>query len=119
MSNQFIKPNLIPAWLRNRWSFVLLGFTLYLGVYLLWILFHNPADPSTLVIGDLANIPLSAFAAVSALRVVRNPLLNSATRRAWSILALAFASTMIGDSIWFYYEVILHTAPFPSAADVF
>ncbi len=119
MKNKPFNLNFIAPWLRNRWGLILLGFAVYLGIYLLWIIFHDPADPNTLAIADLAYIPLSAFATAGALRVARNPILDAAIRRAWSVMALGFASTVIADLVWFYYEVILQTTPFPSLADVF
>jgi diguanylate cyclase (GGDEF)-like protein len=38
---------------------------------------------------------------------------------AWFLFALAQFSTIIGDSLWMYFEQILHQQPFPSTADIF
>ena len=44
--------------------------------------------------------------------------LDAQTRRAWSIVAIAYFSYALGNALWFYYEAILQEAPSPSLADL-
>ncbi len=48
---------------------------------------------------------------------LRNPLLDSKTKRAWKIILVSFVFYAIGHNIWFYYSSILGIEPFPSLAD--
>jgi class 3 adenylate cyclase len=122
---------LIPVWLRNRWGIVCGAIGLYILLYAAWTRFHWGAtesfrlipswdvDRNFALISDLAYQPVSIFATVVAWRIAFNAALDSKLRRAWFILGLAVLAQTLGDTLWFYLEVILGQEPFPSAADIF
>jgi len=122
---------LIPVWLMNRGGIACGIFGLYILFYFAWTKFQWGAtesfrlipgwdvDRNFALISDLAYQPVSLFAVIVAWRIALNPGFESGLRRAWLILGLAVAAQTIGDTIWFYLEVILGEQPFPSLADAF
>jgi len=122
---------LIPTWLLNGWGFACGVMGVYIFLYILWTRFNWgatedfllipgwDADRNFAFISDLAYQPVSIFAVIVAWRIAWNAEFNHRLRRAWFILGLAVAAQTLGDTIWFYLEVILQEQPFPSAADFF
>ena len=122
---------LVPVWLLNPWGIVCEIVGLYILLYIAWTRFHWGAmesfrlipswdvDRNFALITDLAYQPVSLLATIVAWRIALNTALDSRLRRAWFILGLAVAAQTLGDSIWFYLEVILRQQPFPSIADIF
>lgn len=122
---------LIPAWLQNGKGLACGILGLYILFYIAWTRFHWGATeafrliPSWdaarnfALITDLAYQPVSLFAVVMAWRIAFNPAYEIRLRRAWFILGLAVAAQTLGDTTWFYLEVILQQQPFPSLADGF
>jgi len=122
---------LVPAWLLSRWGMVCGALGLYILFYVGWTQFHWGATESFrlipkwdvernfALISDLAYQPVSLFAVIVAWRIAFRRTFPSALRRAWFILGLAVAAQAIGDTSWFYLEVILQKQPFPSIADAF
>ncbi len=122
---------LVPVWLMNRRGIAsgLLG--LYILFYIAWTQFHWGAtetfrlisswdvDRNFALISDLAYQPVSIFAVIVAWRIAFLKNFTSKLRIAWFILGLAVAVQTLGDTIWFYLEVILQQQPFPSLADAF
>ena len=72
---------------------------------------------AVLVVDDLSQVLGAAFATVMTARcAVRT---RDGRRLAWSALAAGCACWLVGQSIWSWYELVLHdTTPFPSVADV-
>jgi class 3 adenylate cyclase len=122
---------LIPVWLMNRWGIACCVLGLYILFYIIWTKFHWGAtetfrlipswdiDRNFALISNLAYQPVSLFATIVAWRIARNSAFDSGLRRAWFILGLAVAAQTLGDTAWFYLEVILNQQPFPSVADIF
>jgi len=122
---------LIPTWLWNGWGMACGVMGVYIFLYILWTRFNWGATEDLLLIpgwdvdrnfafiSDLAYQPVSIFAVIVAWRIAWNAEFNHRLRRAWFILGLAVAAQTLGDTIWFYLEVLLQEQPFPSAADVF
>ncbi|MEP6894825.1 MAG: adenylate/guanylate cyclase domain-containing protein, partial [Chloroflexota bacterium] len=122
---------LVPVWLMNRWGVVCGVVGIYILLYIAWTQYHWGAtenfklisswsvDRNFALITDLAYQPVSLLATIIAWRIAFDKTLDSKLRRAWFILGLAVASQTIGDSLWFYLEVILGQQPFPSVADIF
>jgi|GEM_PF-2255827 len=122
---------LVPVWLLNRWGVASGVVGIYILLYIAWTRFHWgatesfglipswDADRNFALISDLAYQPVSLFATILAWRIAFNAALDSRLRRAWFILGLAVAAQTLGDTAWFYLEVILGQQPFPSVADVF
>jgi class 3 adenylate cyclase len=121
----------IPAWLRNGWGIACGAVGLYILLYLAWTKFQWGAtegfrlipawdvERNFALISNLAYQPVSILAVIVAWRIARNPGFGSGLRRAWFILGLAVAAQTVGDTLWFYLEVILNQQPFPSVADIF
>ena len=130
-NDKSILPKLIPVWLLNRWGIACGMIGLYILFYIAWTKFHWGAteafrlipswdvDRNFALISDLAYQPVSLFATIVAWRIARNPAFDSRLRRAWLILGLAVLAQTLGDTAWFYLEVILDQQPFPSIADFF
>ena len=126
-----ILPKLIPVWLLNRRGIACGLIGLYILIYIAWTQFHWGAtegfrlipgwdvDRNFALISNLAYQPVSLFATIVAWRIARNPAFDSRLRRAWFILGLAVLAQTLGDTAWFYLEVILGQQPFPSVADIF
>ena len=86
-------------------------------LYLGWQVFRWGGPDLELVIGDAAYIPLAVLVVAFSLRAARHAPTRP-SRRAWLVIALAFASYAFGDVAWFFLEAILGVSPFPSIADV-
>ena len=82
------------------------------------VLLLGPVEAyAVLVLDDLAQVLAAAFATATttwcALRT------RDSRRRAWTALAAGCGAWLVGQSIWSWYELVLHeTTPFPSVADV-
>ena len=103
---------------RGDWGTPLLaGAFLYFVAFVAWqVLGRSDADAVT-VVADAGFLPMSLVAAVLAWRVVLTRSIDRRTRRAWAFLGAAFALNLLGDVIWFLYEVVWGRSPFPSPAD--
>ena len=122
---------LVPIWLMNGRGIACGLFGLYILFYIAWTQFHWGAtetfrlipawdvERNFALITDLAYQPVSLFAVIVAWRIAFNPNFAPPLRRAWFILGLAVAMQTLGDTTWFYLEVILQQQPFPSLADGF
>jgi PAS domain S-box-containing protein len=106
------------AWLHDWGTSLTLGCGLYVLLYVLWSFFQWGGAQYKPLIADLGAQPINLAAAVLAWRTATHPLLDHQTRRAWRLLALAYLLYWLGDALWFVYEIILDTHPFPSWADV-
>src|SRR5689334_7639754 len=122
---------LVPVWLMNRRGIACGLFGLYILFYIAWTQFHWGAtetfrlipdwsvERNFALITDLAYQPVSLFAVIVAWRIAFNRNFAPALRWAWFVLGLAVAAQTLGDTTWFYLEVILQQQPFPSLADGF
>jgi class 3 adenylate cyclase len=121
----------VPVWLMNGWGIACRLFGLYILFYIAWTQFHWGAtetfrlipgwdvERNFALITDLAYQPVSLFAVIVSWRIAFNRDFAPALRRAWFVLGLAVAAQTLGDTTWFYLEVILGQQPFPSLADGF
>ena len=89
----------------------------YGALYLGWQVFRWGGPDLELIIADAAFIPLGVLGTAFALLAARRAR-NSAKRRAWIVIGVAFAAYLAGDVAWFWLEVVLETEPYPSVADV-
>ncbi len=104
----------------RRWAFVVAALAVigYLALYGAWLIFRWGGPDLEVAINDFAFLPLG-IAAVAFALVARARASSIGSRRAWLVLALAFAAFWLGDAIWFYLEVIAAgELPYPSLADV-
>ena len=121
----------VPVWLMNGRGLACGLIGLYILFYIAWTKFYWGAtegfrlipswdvERNFALITDLAYQPVSLLATIVAWRMALNRTFDSRLRRAWFILGLAVAAQTLGDSSWFYLEVVLGQQPFPSVADVF
>ncbi len=110
---------LLPGWLRNAWGVAGALAAGYVLLFLAWTHFHWGGEANVSLIADVAFLPLSLFASACAWRVAADRRFDPRLRRAWLILGLGIFSQFVADLIWFYLEVILKVAPYPSLADLF
>jgi signal transduction histidine kinase len=108
----------LPAWLEGKWGWLLAGTTVYCAVYVAWTFLHWGDEAWRLLIADAGYLPVSLLAAIACGSIWRDTNLDPALRRAWGFICLALFSNFVGDLLWFNYEVIQKTSPFPSWADL-
>lgn len=95
----------------------LLAVTSYYSLYLLYLIFRWGGDEYLDVVNDVALLPLGLAATWFPWRAAKPATLDHRTRRAWRSIGGAWLAYTIGNTIYLYYEVILHSSPFPSWAD--
>ncbi len=105
-------------WLRGPWGTVSIIATLYSLVHVVWTFTHWGGEEYQATISDIAFLPISLFAALAAFRIWTQPGVDHSTRLAWGLLGLGLLANFFGDLLWFYYEIILQSEPFPSWADL-
>ena len=101
----------------SRWVFYLLiGLTLInLGV-----IFFLPDSDYKVVLSDTLFIFLNCVTVLSLWLAARHSKkISGKYTKSWVILCLAQLLFTLGDLLWAYYEIIIKSAPFPSAADIF
>ena len=98
---------------------VIVGLAAYALGYAAWSLSGIGAPDLRILIGDLAFTPLDVVAVILAIQASRQPSLPVAARRAWALLAAAFAAYGIANAGWALFEVGLGIEPFPSWVDAF
>jgi diguanylate cyclase (GGDEF)-like protein len=108
---------LLRDWARDPGGIITYLLGLNTIVFVLWVLVHAGPPSFRAAVSDLVFIPTGVASVGLAWRAAKHPLLSPATRRAWILLGVAFAATLIGDALWAYYEVGLNASPFPSLAD--
>jgi PAS domain S-box-containing protein len=95
--------------------------TILLGVfaagYELWLSLGHSSSDYKAIFTDAAMLPVTLVMTALAWRVSRVLGLDLRVRRAWKILTLAFLAYFVGNSVWFYYEIILGVQPAVSWAD--
>ena len=90
---------------------------LYALAFVAWVVIAGGADHTSVVVSDVAFLPIGIATALMAWRAAAHRSLDRRTRRAWILFGLAFLSWWLGDVIWFWFEAIRLVQPFPSAAD--
>jgi diguanylate cyclase (GGDEF)-like protein len=98
-------------------GWVVLVAALYTATFVGWVIFAGGTDRTSTVISDAAFLPAGLAAGLVAWRAAAHPALDHATRKAWRLMGLAFFAWWFGDAVWFWFEVVRHTSPFPSLAD--
>lgn len=111
-------PILWRRWVRDRGSQAVIALVLILIVYLGWQVFGWGGPHHKELIGDIAFWPVNSIASVLAFRVARARSFTAQVRRAWMLIGLGLVAYLLGNFLQFYYETVLHTAPYPTFADV-
>jgi signal transduction histidine kinase/DNA-binding response OmpR family regulator len=83
----------------------------------IWFALRN--DPSGLsIFGDIGAVAVDCMAALCLFYAAGSSRkVNRRLYLSWMVLAIAQFSYVFGDTIWAYYELVLHESPFPSIAD--
>jgi diguanylate cyclase (GGDEF)-like protein len=108
----------LPAWnvlARGGIVFSTLGVI----VYTAWVLgghFDPAIEP---IVSSLGLIFLHFLTSTFSLSLAFNPNYSSRLQRGWLLIGLAVFCNGMGETLWFYFESIMHVDPFPSLADLF
>ncbi len=111
----FLKPCL--SWCRDWGGLLTLAAALYTAAFLGWLWLAGAPQEPVDVVADAIFIPMLPLAALLAWRAGRRFHLDKRTRAAWRVVALGLLLWGLGDNLWFLYEIVLHSDPFPSPAD--
>lgn len=95
------------SWLRDWGGLLTIGLALLVISYLPWLLFSGASAEHKTLITDLIQPLLSLGMTILAFRASRQQELDIRTRRAWTILAIAFFVYFAGNLLWLYYEVFV------------
>lgn len=104
-------------WIADRGSQAVLVLAVYLVMYLGWQVFGWGGADRKEMIGDISFWPVNTIASVLAFRVARTRAFTAQVRRAWFLIGLGLVAYLIGNFLQFYYETVLHEAPYPTFAD--
>ena len=97
--------NPAASWLRDWGGWLTIGLALVVISFLPWLLFSAASAEQKTLITDLVQPFLSLGMTILAFRASRQQALDSRTRRAWTILAIAFFVYFAANVTWFYYEI--------------
>ena len=100
----------------GTWFLILNG--LLLAAFVLWLPLQVPGEAQTTLLGDLAFLFFGVSMVTMTGRITRVQGIPPRVRRGWRLISLGCLSYLVGGVIWFYYEVVLGIAPFPSLADL-
>ncbi len=101
-----------------RWKGVLFESSLFLALYILWLVLRSPDSGSRLLIGNLAVFAPLLTAVVLTFKML--PRISSPSQRTWQFVGLALACWAIGSGIHTFYEGLLGVQlPNFSVADIF
>ncbi|MGH2705932.1 MAG: GGDEF domain-containing protein [Actinomycetota bacterium] len=87
------------------------------GAYMVWSFLPIGSENARTVISDAAVPSVMLIGAALALRAGAHRGLDPRTRRAWGRIAVAYLCWWSGEVLWFYFEVVRGSEPFPSLAD--
>jgi two-component system, cell cycle sensor histidine kinase and response regulator CckA len=87
------------------------------AAYWALILASAHSETTRTTIANTSVLPIGLLVIFLASRAGRHPALDRATRRAWMIIVAALCASWLGDVLWFVYETVLRTSPYPSWAD--
>ncbi len=87
--------------------------------YIIWSLSGKPDPGLETFSSSILLIFIFLLVFMLGLWIASNAQNDFRLRRGWLLLSVAALTYMIGESLWFYYESILHIDPFPSLADLF
>jgi PAS domain S-box-containing protein len=110
---------LLRRWARDWGGVLTILFGLWTVGYVLWLSFSGSNSDFKSLVTDAAMPAISLVMTVLAWRASRHEALDARVRRAWRIVAVAFSAYFLGNTVWFYYEIILGQQPAVSWADAF
>jgi diguanylate cyclase (GGDEF)-like protein len=83
-----------------------------------WLLLSPGTSETSLYVADLGPVALGAVATGAAAAAARGQRSDPRVARAWWFIALALALRTAADAVWSGLELVAHTSPFPSVADI-
>ncbi len=90
-----------------------------IALYSIWV-YALPYDPAVeAMLSSICLFVLSLLIFIFGLCIAANKEFAPSMRRAWIWIALSGLTNAIAEMLWFYYQSIVHTSPFPSLADAF
>lgn len=95
------------SWLREWGGLLTIGLALLVISYLSWLLFSGASPERKTLITDIVQPLINLGVAILAFRASRQPALDIRTRRAWTLLAVAFFVYFVANVVWFYYEIVV------------
>src|SRR5688500_11755719 len=102
---------LLRQWLGDWGGLLTIVFGLWAVGYVFWLSFSGSSSEYKTIVTDVAVLPVTLAMTALAWRASRHGALDARVRRAWKILAVAFFAYFLGNSIWFYYEIIIGEQP--------
>ncbi len=98
------------------WFLTILAATGLCAVYLLGVLLNWGDVGERSLYANLGMLPVGLAATLLAWSTAQGQS-DHRSKTAWRLLSLGFAGFFVGDFLYFYYQNIRGTTPFPSAAD--
>lgn len=98
-------PDLLSSSLRDWGGWLTIGLALMVISFLPWLLFSGASAERKSLITDLIEPCINLGMTILAFRASRQQTLDSKTRRAWTILTMAFLVYFVANLMWFYYEI--------------
>jgi diguanylate cyclase (GGDEF)-like protein/PAS domain S-box-containing protein len=95
----------------DRGFVVLLAAAAYTAVLVLWLGLGLGSDGLRVWLADVGILPITGVAVAFLWRAGREPGIGARTRRAWLILAAAFASYGLANLVWAVRQVMLGLEP--------
>jgi diguanylate cyclase (GGDEF)-like protein len=86
--------------------------------FIAWIVTANTNNDRALYVSDLAPAVLAGLASVTAARTAHSARSNRRSKLAWSFFAAGLAAWTAAELTWAWLELVKHTDPFPSVADI-
>lgn len=95
----------LRAWMSDWGGRITIVLGLFFVSYVLWLYVVQPNEDQKVLVTDLAQPVFSLVMTILAWRASRQKMLDERKRRAWAIVAIAFAMYLFGNIIWGYYEL--------------
>jgi len=97
----------VGSWLRDWGGLLTIALAIVMVSFLSLLLFSGASADHKTLVTDLVQPLLSLGMTILAFRASRQQALDSRTRRAWTILAIAFFVYFAANLTWFYYEIFI------------
>lgn len=94
-------------WIRDWGGWLTIALALVATSFLPWLLFSGASPEHKTLVTDVIQPLLSLGMTILAFRASRQQALDNRTRRAWTILSVAFFVYFAANATWFYYEIFV------------
>jgi hypothetical protein len=107
----------LGSWLRDWGGLLTIALAMVVISFLSLLMFSGASADHKTLITDVVQPLLSLGMTILAFRASRQQSLDDRTRRAWTILAIAFFVYFAANTTWFYLEICLGQSLAVSWAD--